>query len=250
MKRIRWITAVFFLNSLMQAQPVDSIFHRANELYRQGNYEKALEQYRQIPARGFHSSDLYFNMGNAYYKLNRIPWAIYYYEKALKLDPRNNDAKNNLQIARRGIQDRIQRLPESFTRRMIKKIYMLFSPDTWAWLAVISLLTGWVAFVVYLYSRKPAIKRLFFTLFLIFLSLLPVFWQMGYRANRELSETYAIVMVPKSTLYTEPNLSSEKTGIVHEGLKVQIIEPDGDWYKIKLPDGKIAWITANEIKKI
>ncbi len=249
MKKIFWTLSLILWN-ISFTQPVDSLFNQANQFYQQGDFEKALELYRQIPAQGYHSADLYFNMANAYYKLNRIPQAVYYYEKALKLRPGEKDIQHNLEIARRGLQDRIQPLPESLMNKVRKKIYMTFSPGTWGWLSVITLILAWLAFVIYLFSYKPAVKRLFFTLFILFLILWPAFWQAGYLARRERSRTFAIIMSPKTELYTGPAFSSGKKGVLHEGFKVEIIDTYGDWYKIRLPDGKTAWVAASEIKKI
>ena len=93
MKNILFL--LLLITSTITAQNVDTLFVSANELYRNGAFEEAIEKYKQIESQDAVSSELYLNLGNAYYKLNKVGPTIFYYEKALKLNPLNEDVKNN-----------------------------------------------------------------------------------------------------------------------------------------------------------
>ena len=97
MKKILFLLLILANNVI--AQDEQKIFESANEMYKQQNYEKAIEIYKNIESLELVSSELYFNLGNAHYKLNEVGPAIFYYEKALQLDPDNEDVKNNLVFA-------------------------------------------------------------------------------------------------------------------------------------------------------
>ncbi len=99
MKNILFL--LLLIANTLTAQNVDTLFVSANELYRNGAFEEAIEKYKKIESQDAVSSELYLNLGNAYYKLNKVGPTIFYYEKALKLDPLNEDVKNNLIFAKR-----------------------------------------------------------------------------------------------------------------------------------------------------
>ena len=87
---------LFFLNAQSQ---VEVVFDEGNALYNQGNYTEAIEKYTSIINNGSESAELYYNLGNAYYKINDIANSIFYFEKSLLLDPNNNETKNNLSFS-------------------------------------------------------------------------------------------------------------------------------------------------------
>ncbi len=115
MKRAYLILVMSVLLSELLASS-DSLFQSANQRYQEGNYEKALEDYRKISESGLESADLYYNMGNAAYRSNSIGYAILYYEKALKMEPAHDDAGNNLEFAARYQVDTFEEVPELFLR--------------------------------------------------------------------------------------------------------------------------------------
>ena len=122
-------------------------FDKATTLYQKGDYTQAAAVYSSILKSGKESSALYYNLGNTYYKLNNVPESIYYYEKALQLDPENADAKNNLIFANQMKVDAITPLPKTWVRQLSDGIVGLFSAHTWAVLSII----GVFAFVLSLF---------------------------------------------------------------------------------------------------
>lgn len=91
----------------------NALFDQATEAYNVGEYQKAIESYEKILENGEHSANLYYNMGNAYYKQNQIAPSIYYYEKALLLQPNDPEIENNLAYAKNMTLDAIESLPET-----------------------------------------------------------------------------------------------------------------------------------------
>ena len=140
----------------------NQLFEEGNALYNQGNYTAALEKYKTILDSGEHSSELYFNIANAHYKLNHVAPSIYYYEKALILDPNDKDIRNNIAFARNMTVDAIDVLPEVGFSRIVSNITNALSFDRWASLAVSLVILFVVLFIAYDYTNSTGKKRLAF----------------------------------------------------------------------------------------
>ena len=115
----------FFGISNATAQTNEALFEKGNELYRNNQFVEAIALYEQIETRGFISTELYFNLGNAFYKTNKIAPSIYNYEKALQLDPQNQEAASNLLFAKRMAIDTIEALPLTFFQNIFSQIFKL-----------------------------------------------------------------------------------------------------------------------------
>lgn len=150
--RIRtWATGLLlFVFAVAGAQHTE-LFEEGNELYNEGEYQLAIERYRSISDQGVHSPELYFNIGNAYYKLDKIAPSILYYEKALLLDPNDEDVKVNLEYARNMTIDDIEELPQSALSKLTRSVVGIFGHRSWSYLAIgsmflfVFLLTGEIA---------------------------------------------------------------------------------------------------------
>ena len=136
MKRI--LLPILFVFSLSWAQTTEERFSSGNGLYKDGAFEKAVEHYLSIEEEGLESADLYFNLGNCYYKMNMVAPSIYYFEKALKLDPLHEDAQFNLAFAKRMTIDIIEEIPKTFLQRFSENVIQKLHYDTWAIIAVIA----------------------------------------------------------------------------------------------------------------
>ena len=125
---------LFFLNAQSQ---VEVVFDEGNALYNQGNYTEAIEKYTSIINNGSESAELYYNLGNAYYKINDIANSIFYFEKSLLLDPNNNETKNNLSFSQNMTLDRIEIAPVNLVSKFISKFTNLFDYNTWFLISII-----------------------------------------------------------------------------------------------------------------
>ncbi|RMG82652.1 MAG: tetratricopeptide repeat protein [Bacteroidetes bacterium] len=247
--KILFVSGILLLHLLSDAQEQNyyELFEQANELYKQEKYQEALEKYQAITAADFASAELYYNIGNAYFKLNKIPHAILFYEKALKLKPNDSDIKFNLEIARKQTVDKINAIPPLITTQIYNAVLNLFSSDGWAWLSILCAFAAAVLFMIY-YAKKIQPLLLVSTVVLAF-SLLFVYFSVEQK-NRILHSGEAIVFTPTVTVKSEPKLNSTDLFVIHSGLKVKILEEHEDWSKIALEDGNVGWIKNTDYQEI
>jgi len=242
---------LFWLIGILGFSQNNIRFDKANTLYNNGEYESAISVYEKILDDNLHSSALYFNMANCYYKLNKIAPSIYYYEKALMLSPKDKDIQNNLSFAEQMTIDNFDAVPEIGVAKLLNKIAHSFSVDGWAVLCVLLICLVVLFFVVYYLSHNTRNKRTFFVLGLASIMMLIATFSLLHKKENLDHKRFAIVFAQEVVIKTEPNLKSETAFILHEGTKVQIVEFYKDsWSKIKLLDGTVGWISTNDFKEL
>ncbi|MDO9276792.1 MAG: tetratricopeptide repeat protein [Lutibacter sp.] len=239
------------IGSFSYAQTTDELFSKANDFYKNGQYSKAIQSYLIIEKQGLESDDLFFNLGNSYYKLNKVAPSIYYYEKALKINPMHEDASNNLAFAKRMTIDIVEDLPKTFLQRFSSNVIQKLTYDTWAILGVFSSFLAALLFMVYYFSYNPKQKIIYFntTIFMFFLMLVMVVFAFSNYDITQKSRS-AIIFSLKSDIKNSPSIDGEEVFELHEGTKVTVLDELSNWKKIKLADGKIGWINAADIKEI
>ncbi len=240
-----------FLLSFASLAQNETLFEEANTLYNQGKYAEAIDKYTAILETKNHSASLYFNLANANYKLNNIAPSIFYYEKALQLNPNDTDIKNNIAFARNMTVDAIDTIPEGGLNKLLKNMTNTFSFDNWAKISVALVFCFVVLFLLYYFAYSSIRKRFAFigsllSLILLCTSLLFAF----HKYNLDEKDNPAIVFAQESKVKSEPNLRSEESFRLHEGTKVQVLDTVNNWKKIKLSDGKIGWLLSEDIKML
>ena len=250
MKKAIYIV-MFLLSVLARAQNNNTLFEQGNTLYNDGNYIEAIDKYMDVLNNGKHSAALYFNLGNAYYKLNNIASSIYYYEKALQLAPNDKDILNNIAFARNMTVDVVDTIPEVGLSKYVKSITNTMSFDSWAKFAVGFVVLFVVLFLMYYFSYTSIKKRLAFIGSMASIALTCVTVSLAYhKYNLERNDKPAIVFAKEAQIKSEPNLRSAEAFRLHEGTKVQILDTVNNWKKIKLADGKTGWIVSEDIKAL
>ncbi|MEZ5199730.1 MAG: tetratricopeptide repeat protein [Bacteroidales bacterium] len=251
MKKLLFIIGLFFLFNNAFSANVDSLFMKANENYSQDLYTNATELYLQIIDQGYESPEVYYNLGNCYFKSNNIPSAILYYEKAKKLKPNDEDIEFNLKVANTKIVDKIEPVPELFFWQWWRSIYNVFGADTWAKIGVGGFILFFIMLAFYLLSKQTLIRKTaFYTGVVIFIITLFTI-AVGYQKYKLLkSENEAIVFTPTITVKSSPNQNSVDLFVIHEGSKVKIVEKVGGWYEIKIANGSVGWLPASSLKDI
>ena len=251
MKRRFIFTMVLFFGYISFAQTANELFSKANDFYKNGQYSKAIELYLNIEKSGLESDDLYFNLGNSYYKLNKVAPSIYYYEKALKINPMHQDASNNLGFAKRMTIDVIEDLPKTFFQRFSSNVIQKLTYNTWAILGVTASFLAALLFLLYYFSAVPKRKIFYFniTIFAVFAMTVSVIFAYSNYETSQKSRS-AIIFASKSEIKNAPSLNSEPVFELHEGTKVTILDELSNWKKIKLADGKIGWVNIADIKEI
>ncbi|WP_299526162.1 tetratricopeptide repeat protein [Winogradskyella sp.] len=226
-------------------------FDEANTLYNEGKYQEAIEKYESIIESGEHSAELYFNLGNANYKLNNIAPSIYYYEKALILNPNDEDINNNLAYAQNMTIDAIDKVPQVGFARIINNVVTTFDVDAWAKMAIVGVLIFVLLFLMYHFSYATSRKRIAFVISVLSLFFACFSVAMAFqKESLDYNNNPAIVFVQESRVKSEANKLSEEVFRLHEGTKVQVLESYKDWKKIQLSDNSTGWIPSEDIKII
>lgn len=245
------VCSLLVLITNINTSPISSRIDEANTYYREGSYEKAIEIYESLVEEGYLGVSLFYNLGNTYYRVGKIGYSILYYEKALKLDPSDDDIKHNLDFAYLSTIDRIQPLPRFFLFDWWEGLLGLFSANGWAYLVFFSYLAMLTFIGAYFLSRTIKQQKIFFfsglgTLLLlaIIISLLVV------KINRDATLISGVIVEQVVTVKFSPDLQSTDSFIIHEGLKVNLEDKLDEWVKIRLADGKVGWIQNNYVMRI
>ncbi|WP_417885399.1 tetratricopeptide repeat protein [Zunongwangia sp.] len=249
MKKIL-ILCILFCNTIGFGQNQE-LFDKANQEYADGAYEKAIADYNKIITNGDASVAVYYNLGNAHYKLNHIAPSIYNFEKALQLAPNDADVKNNIEFARNMAIDAIKPVTRTGLSKTVNNIIATFSYNTWAMFAVVAMFLFAISFLLYYYTSSSLKKRILFALATIFI--LGSITSIIFAYNQHtlvLNTNYGIVFQEEAPVRSEPNLRGNSSFILHEGTKAEILEKFQDWYKIEIADGKQGWTKKENIRKL
>ena len=248
MKNLILILCLFFKLSIHAQSPMQ-LFDMGNEAYNQGLYEKAKNFYVKVLDENLHSAELYFNLGNSYYKNGEIAESIFYLELANRLSPGQIDIKNNIKFAKNMGLDSIEELPKSQIDQAQKKFLNIISIDSWS---IISLLFSWlfcIFFGVYIWSQNSKIKRVFFILSSLIMIFLLTSISMIYNIdNSKKQNNSAIIFEKKINVNSEPNNRSTLLFNLHEGTMIEVTEKLDDWLKIKIANGSEGWIENKNIR--
>ena len=235
---------------LSNTQGLDSIFDQSNAFYTDGKYQMAIDGYKDILNSGFESAELYYNLGNAFYKLNNIPESNFFYEKARSISPTDEDILINLSYAQNLRIDKIEKLPITQTQNFKINILNLLSERGWSVLLIILAWIACVSFVLYLSVNNSGNKRIFFTQFIILMIGLIVVFTINYEKKKLNNEKFAIIYDKEIEVWSEPNKISELKFLLHEGTKVKQVDTIQDWVNIQLENGTLGWIQSSSIKTL
>jgi tetratricopeptide (TPR) repeat protein len=223
----------------------------ADSAYVNGNYQEAIKIYESLLKQG-ESAELYYNLGNAYYRTENITRAVLNYERALLLSPGDGDIRFNLQIARSKTIDKIVPESEMFFVTWYRSLVNIMSVDGWGRMALVSLALVIVLFLVYLFSARVWVQKVGFfgggILLVVFVFSNFFAWQ---QRQQLLNREGAIVVAPSVTVKSTPAQNGTDLFILHEGTKVVITDGSmKSWREIRLADGKKGWIESKKIELI
>lgn len=232
---------------------------QADSAYSKEDYRMAIRLYLQAIDSDGVSPEIYYNLGNAYYRINELGRSVLYYQRALNLDPSMDDARSNLEFVKTRIIDK----PEddsSFLSNLHRNILSAFSPDAWAWIAfaMFALLIGCVA--VYIFSSNVALRKTGFFGGFVVLVLTIYAVTIAYQAATASTRTdMAVVIVPTANLRSVPGTSSDNKVIpIHEGTVLEITDSltmpgeasSPKWYDVKINNSTRAWVNAADVEQI
>ena len=245
------LLSLMFSISSIASEHYSGILANGNEAYKTENYNDAITAYEDVLSADYYSAAVYYNLANSYYKTGQIPNAILHYEKALKIDPSNSDIQYNLSIANRQITDKLESIPPFFLSLWWKNASQVLSVDSWGWLIISSTFLGAFLFGFFWQTKTETSKKSSFYGFIGILTLTIFFFFAGqYQKNILETRTEAIVFIPSLTVKSSPVDNSKKLFVVHEGIKVKILESLDDWYKVSISDGNTGWIKKTTVEQI
>ncbi|HWB62674.1 MAG TPA: tetratricopeptide repeat protein [Chitinophagales bacterium] len=247
-KRMLLSMAMLLLVFTAFAQPVQELYKTANQQYKSSQFEQAAANYEKIIAQGYKTPEVYYNLGNCYYKLNKTSASIINYERALKLDPQDEDIQNNLKQANTRVVDKLTPVPQLGIIQWWDNMIDSKSSNGWGTYALVFIWLALVLFAAYFFTGLKKISLTFGTVFLLlsfaFLSL--AFTQ----SNKEQTRDEAILTVDNTYVKSAPDENGNNLFMLHEGVKFQLLDQVGDWNKIRLIDGKVGWVEKEDFEKI
>lgn len=245
------IQVLSLFTALFCSAQSDKFFDQATTAYNAGEYEKAIGFYTDILENGEHSAAVYYNLGNAYYKLNEIAYSIYYYEKALLLAPNDDEIKTNLSYAQNMTLDSIDTVPETGISKLYKNITGKLTFDQWAYVAIAAMFVFVLLYIAFYNFNYSARKRWSFigSLLALIVCVIALLFAFIQRSDFNAKQP-AIIFAEESTIKAEPNETSQEVFVLHAGTKVNLLDELNDWNKIGLTDGKTGWIPKDQLKPL
>jgi tetratricopeptide (TPR) repeat protein len=229
----------------------ETIVEQANAAYAAKDFQQAAQLYETVLSNHGASAAVYYNLGNAYYRLNQTAPAILNYERALLLDPGNRDIRFNLEVARLKTVDKIEPVGEFFLTEGYNTIKNLYSTDQWSLMAIVCFILLISCLFLFFFSRRITLKKTGFYSGLVLLLLCLVANVFAYNQKKKLTHrTTAIIFSATTTIKSAPDNSGTDLFILHEGTKVQVTNRLGEWNEIETADGNVGWIQSKEIEVI
>jgi tetratricopeptide (TPR) repeat protein len=233
------------------ASPADSLYKHALAQYRTADYHGAMQSFQGLIDEGYESFDLYYNFGNAAYKNGDLGISVVFYERALRLDPGNEDVEHNLNVVRARLRDRVEPIPLLFFVQWWNDLKQAHRPAVFfVWSVVFLFVLAAAAFVFFGYSRvllrrfALAAGILFLAFFILSLSLYVL------RSDELAARQSAVVILTETAVRSAPDATGVESFIIHEGLKVEILDKKDGYYRIRLADGKTGWAELPALMRI
>ena len=241
------ITLLVFFSNVF-SKDFDENFYKANNYYNNSKYLESINIYESILAEGWESSNLYYNLGNSYFRQNQIGQSIWAYNKALKMDPRNEDLIKNLSIAEAKIKDRIILPDEFYFVKVYGNFKSRYTLKEWLLAGGIIVLFTVVSFLIsefHIFNNLKivrVVKILILLTVTIHIVILDKFFD-------DKDDNIGIIIDNQVEAYSGPFYGDNSVLFnVNEGTEVMIKQNQKNWIEIILLDGKRAWITSDKIR--
>ena len=249
MSGLRFFLLLFFIGIPLFAveEGISQYYKNGMDAYKKGQYELAIQEFESILSNNWDSPELYYNLGNAFFRSGNTAGAVWAFESCLNLSPTHSDAKYNLKLANLKVIDRMGLPDPPLYLQWYLGLKEQFTSTTWINITL---------FIFFLFSLSVTVNRLFLfslvqnlrgvILTIFFITLLLTFHSIWTDNSLNLGVIYSL----KAEVRSEPNTFSTRLFEVHEGLKVSINQLENDWVEIELLDGKTGWISNDQIRFI
>jgi len=237
--------------SILSATTPQDLFIQANEAYTKGQYQQAIETYEAVLATGNSSGELYYNLGNAYFKTRQKGKAILNFERALLANPSDADAAYNLEIVNQQVADNLDQVDTFFLKKWWQNFHQTATSGFWSFLTLSLLWLGIGGLILWLLGKERAKKKQGFIggIALLLLSFL-FFTAARSQADFEQNSHLAILLESVIDLRNGPDEKSTSLLKIHEGLKVELLDQIDTWYKVKLSNGEQGWLPKSSVEEI
>ena len=250
---LRFLFVTFFMALVcsVNADNNHSLLDSASVAYSKGEFSKAAKFYEMVLSSGKEAPEVYFNLGNAYYKSNNIARAILNYERAIKLDPNNEDFNFNLKLANQRIEDKIDEAPRMFLAQWKNSLVGLMTEKGWSQLCIVLVLFSLALFALFIATQQRVLKQLgFYGGAVLFILSISIFFIAKHKYNLTINGNEAVITASSITVTGSPNEKGTKLFIIHEGTKVNITQEDSEWTEIKIANGNTGWIKRTQLERI
>lgn len=232
------------LSGSVHAQDNKTLFQTANSYYQNKQYEEAEKMYLLVVQKDSRNANAYYNLGNTYFHQKNYAYAVWNYEKALKLEPDNKYILHNIEETNNKLFSKLEFSKAFFVTQQLKHVVHTKSSKGWSWLLLLTLWPGVICLCIHFFTTNKALYRIG----LVFLFASIVFAGFTYSAyTSEHRQDYAIILTPNAYLKSAPVESMNAATAVQTGTKVQIIDTDKNWMKVKLPNDKTGWIETSNL---
>ena len=231
-------------------EDVSGLWQKAGEAFAAEQWQNALNYYQMIEGEQLASPDLFYNIGNTYFKLGDNAHAILYFERALKWDPSHDDALHNLEIARQLTLDKIDSVPDFILVSWFRNLRQSCGADTWAWITLGLLLAVGILLTLFRNGTSLALRRVAFILACLAFVLAIFTFVFSLQQKRAVTrQDSAIVTAPVCSVKSSPAEGGNTVFVLHEGTKVRLLDQVGDWSKVEIADGRQGWapVTTFEV---
>lgn len=232
------------------ADPPQALFDRAAADYREGKFDEAVKGYEAILDQGVHDPRVHYNLANAYFKQGRLGPAILEYERALRLDPSDDEARDNLVLARGLLRDKVSEPEMQYPVRLVKETieslpsgiltggFLVFWFGTWGALGLVPMTASWV--------RRRLLGYGALALGLVALT----FGSALLYQVRQVSTGVGIVMADRVDVRSGPGEENTVLFTVHEGTRMELRHSVEAWTQVSLPNGLSGWVPARTVAKV
>lgn len=235
----------------MAQQTSTERWEMGNKAYMEGAYDKAIEEYCAILEGGEYSLELYYNLANAYFKMENIGKAILYYNKALRIAPSQEDVLHNLAIAETRTKDKITAVPEFFLHRWMRVVRNSVSCNAWGALSILFFALILTFVLLFLLASRLGVRKAGFygALCSLLLFVATTAFAISSR-NDSLTKDEAVVMSSAISVKSSPDRSATDLFVLHEGTKLRIVAEFDEWIEVVIADGKKGWTERKNIETI
>lgn len=240
---------IWSLTSWLQAE-TQALKH-ANSLYAKNKFEAAAKEYENILKTEGVAPELYYNLGNAYYKSNEIGLSILNYERALRLNPTFDDARFNLELAQQKVVDNIIQAPTFFLGRWINYLIQLFSSNQWLYIGFVVFILALISAFLFVFGSSYSLRKTSFYagIFLLLIAVFSILFS-GIRNQQLMNHREAVIMSGAVSVKSSPDKSGTDLFQLHEGTKISIKSTLGNWDEVMLGNGSVGWIEQQNLEVI